>query len=169
MVSISPRMRDSLDFEDPDTIDPRLNNFRSLSLNSAEYEDLENSTHLDANRRPFSAASDPAKERKKRRQRASDAVFDHLPEFKFRTVADGDLFRLVVLLPGTASEAVECRLLWESSRHPARRYRCLSYCWESVEREAEIVVEGARFAVTGNLLMALRSLRRTTGSLLIWM
>lgn len=164
-------MRDSLDYEEPDTFDPRLN-FRSLSLNSTGYEDLENSTHFE---RPFSSSSNQAaiidrdRDRKKRRQREHDAQLEDLPDYCFRTVADGDLFRLVVLLPGSAADVVQCRLLWESSRRPERPYRCLSYCWETRERDAEIVVDGARFAVTGNLLMALKSLRRSTKELLIWM
>lgn len=167
MVSISPRMRDSLDYEEPDTIDPRLSfGFRSMTLDSSGYEDLEDSTYLDE--RPFSAASDPSKDKKKKRQRQSDARFENLAPFQYRTVADGDLFRLAVILPGTGTHPVECQLIWESSRAPTHDYRCLSYCWETIVREADIIVDGFRFPVTKNLLNALRNLRKPTTTLLIW-
>lgn len=167
MVSVSPRMRDSLDYEDPDTIDPRLSfGFRSLTLDSSGYEDLEDSTYLDE--RPFSSHSEPTKDRKKKRQRQSDAKFENLAPFKYHTVADGELFRLVVILPGTGMQPIECQLLWETSRSPTRGYRCLSYCWETTVREADIIVDGFRFSVTKNLLKALQNLRKPTTTLLMW-
>lgn len=161
MVSVSPRMRDSLDYEEPDAIDPRFTlGFRSISLDSSGYEDLEDSTYLDE--RPFSAHSDPTKEKKKKRQRQSDAHFNNLAPFKYRTVADGELFRLAVILPGTGTQPIECQLIWETSRTPQRDYRCLSYSWETIVRDADIIVDGYRFPVTSNLLKALKNLRRPT-------
>ncbi|KAK3684688.1 hypothetical protein LTR37_020018 [Vermiconidia calcicola] len=165
MVSVSPRLRDSLDYEEPDTIDPRLSlGFSSISLDSSGYEEYE----LHDDRRPYSASGDPSSSRRKRRQRESDQAFDQLAPFEYRTVADGDLFRLAVVLPGTAKQSIECRLIWEHSKKPQRDYVCLSYCWETVEREADIIVEGSKFPVTFNLLAALRALRKTTTNLLIW-
>ena len=169
MVSVSPRMRDSRDDEEPEAVDPRFTlGFRSISLDSSGYEDLEDSIEDLHDRRPFSAGSDPSASRRKRRQRRSDASFEHLIPFKYRTVADGDLFRLAVVLPGTGIAPVECRLIWESSKQPQRDYICLSYSWETINRDADIVCDGFRFPVTKNLLSALRNLRKPTANLLIW-
>ena len=165
MVSISPRLRDSLDYEEPDTIDPRLSfGFRSFSIDSSKYEEYEPQN----DHRPYSAGGDPAATRRRRRQRQSDLVFDNLAPFQYPTVADGDLFRLVVLLPGTGTEPIQCNLIFESSKRPQRDYRCLSYCWETIKRDEDIICNGFRFSVTKNLLSALRSLRRPTTNLLIW-
>ena len=165
MVSVSPELRDSLDYEEPDAIDPSFTlEFRSISLDSSGYEDLE---FLD-DQRPFSAHTDPSASRRKRRQRRSDATFDPLTPYRFRTIADGELFRLAVVLPGTGTAPVDCRLIWESSKKPKYDYRCLSYCWETIEREADIVCDGYRFPVTKNLLRALQNLRKPTTNLLIW-
>ncbi|KAK3711102.1 hypothetical protein LTR37_009889 [Vermiconidia calcicola] len=143
MVSVSPRLRDSLDYEEPDTIDPRLSlGSSSASLDSSGYEEYE----LQDDHRPYSASGDPSSSRRKRRQRESDQAFDQLAPFKYRTVADGDLFRLAVVLPGTGKQPIECRLIWEHAKKPKRDY----------------------FPVTFNLLAALRALRKTTTNLLIW-
>ncbi|KAK4930177.1 hypothetical protein LTR49_003211 [Elasticomyces elasticus] len=157
MVSVSPRLRDSLDYEDPEETDPRLSfGFRSLSINSAEYENYE--PHGD--RRAFAGSPDPGARRMKR-QRQSDHTLDHAVPFEYKTVADGDLFRIACILPGTQSAHVECRLEWESSRHPEKDYRCLSYCWgETIERNAAILLDGFRFAVTRNLHRALQCIRK---------
>lgn len=167
MVSVSPRLRDSLEYEEPDAVDPRLSaGFHSLSIGSTDYD------HHDPRplfERPFSATADPAASRRKRRQRKSDQALDHAVPFQYRTVADGDAFRLVVLLPGTGNALVECRLLWESSKHPQRDYSCLSYCWGEVKtRNAAILCDGYRFSVTHNLLMALQNVRKPTTNVLIW-
>ena len=165
MVSISPRMRDSLDYEDPETIDPRLSlGFRSMSLESSGHEEYE----FRDDSRPQSASGDPSATRKKRRLRRSDLHFSGLNAFRYTTVADGDDFRLAVLYPGTGLELIQLRLIWESSKKPQYDYKCLSYCWETVERDADIICDGYRFAVTKNLLSALRSLRKPTTNLLIW-
>lgn len=167
MVSVSPRLRDSLDYEEPEATDPRFSfGFRSLSLESTGYEEYE--PHNQYERRPYSANGDPAATRKKRRQRQSDLAFEKLAPFQYRTVADGELFRLAVVLPGTGSAPIECQLHWESAKKPRRDYRCLSYCWETIEREADIICDGFRFPVTKNLLYALRNLRKPTSNLLIW-
>jgi len=167
MVSVSPRLRDSLDYEEPDTIDPRLSaSFRSLSIGSTDYDRHDPRPLFE---RAFAANPDPAATRRKRRQRNSDRALDHAVPFQYRTIADGDAFRLVVLLPGTGNAPVECSLLWESSNHPQRDYLCLSYCWgEAKIRDAAILCDGYRFSVTRNLLMALQNVRKPTTNVLIW-
>ncbi|KAK6442308.1 hypothetical protein LTR95_001440 [Oleoguttula sp. CCFEE 5521] len=134
MVSVSPRLRDSLEYEDPENVDPRMSwGFRSLTLSSAghSYEDLE---YAD-DERPFSASADPGSARRKRRQRQSDLELSHVESHSYRTVADGDSFRLAVLKPGTGSAPIDIDLIFESSKQPKREYRCLSYCWQATALE----------------------------------
>lgn len=143
-----------------------------MSLENSGYEDLENSTYLDE--RPFSASSDQSgkknqfKERKKKRQRESDAQFEQLLPFEYRTVADGDLFRLVIIQAGTGTQPIECQLIWDHSQQPEHDYRCLSYCWETTVREADIIVDGFCFPVTKNLLNALQNLRNPSKDVTFW-
>lgn len=169
MVSVSPRMRDSLDFDEAESIDPRLSfGFQSMSLESGD-EEL---CHTD-DYRPRSRASDPST-RKKKRQRHIKTLFGDLAdrEFEYETVADGDVFRLIELAPGIGSEAVSCRLMYESYKKPEHEYICLSYCWSTTARDAvrdaAIICNDRRFRVTSNLLSALRSLRNRTAALFIW-
>ncbi|WPH02248.1 Heterokaryon incompatibility protein (HET) [Acrodontium crateriforme] len=165
MVSISPRLRDSLDYDGCETTDPRFElGFRSLSINAGDYE--EHDIHED--HRPFAGTPDPGAGKRRRQKRHSDLALDQAPPFKYYTVADGDAFRLAVLYPGTGKTPIECRLIWESSKHPRKDYVCLSYCWETIVRDAAILCDGHRFSVTQNLLKALHNLRRPTTNLLIW-
>ena len=160
-------MRDSLEYDSEDT-DPRLSLAFSLSsLTSSDYDDIDRRDHPD-NFKPFAGTPDPSANRRKKRQRHSDATFDRLAPFQYRTVADGDLFRLAVIFPGTGEAPVECKLIWESSKAPKRDFVCLSYCWQTIEREADIIADGFRLPVTKNLLSALQSLRKRTTNLLIW-
>jgi hypothetical protein len=167
MVSVSPRLRDSLDYEDPDTIDPRLSaGFRSLSIDSAAYDQHE---PLERNFKPFAGSPHPSASRRRRRQRKSDIALDHAVPFQYRTIADGEAFRLAVLLPGTGTAPVQCHLIWESSRHPKRDYTCLSYTWgQIIIRDAAILCDGYRCPVTRNLLAALQGIRKPTTNVLIW-
>ena len=166
MVSVSSRLRDDLDYEsDPAPLDPRFTlGFRSISIGSEEYEQYDPQDDP----RPSSASGSSSSSRRRRRQRCSDVAFDHLEPYQYRTTADGDLFRLAVIFPGSGTQPIQCRLIWESSKNPKRDYRCLSYCWQTIEREADIICDGFRFPVTNNLLSALRSLRDPRANLLIW-
>jgi hypothetical protein len=166
MVSISPRMRDSLDYEDADSTDPRMEwGFRSLTLSSSEYEDHD---HID-DHRPFSASPEPSSSRRKKRQLQHQIDFDHVQDHEYEDTAYGDEFRLAVLKPGAGTEAIEIELIWESIKAPQRRdYKCLSYCWQTTVQDAAILVDGKRFGVTSNLLSALRSIRKRREKVLIW-
>lgn len=165
MVSISPRMRDSLDYEDPDAIDPRMSfGFSSISLENRGYENVD----IVADPRPFSASPDPSSSRRRRRQRQSETNLEHVQPFKYTTLADGHLFRLAVLKPGNGTETIEIELIRESSKAPSREYKCLSYCWQTTVQDADILVNGYRFEVTRNLLTALRSIRKRKQKTLIW-
>jgi hypothetical protein len=165
MVSISPRMRDSLDYENPDATDPRMEwGFRSLTLSSSGYEDHD----LIDDRRPFSASPEPSSSRRRRRQRHNDADLDYVQPFEYETVADGDLFRLAVLSPGVGTQLIEIELIWETSKAPRRDYKCLSYCWQTTVQDAAILVNGRRFEVTNNLVSALRNIRKRKAKTLIW-
>ncbi|RMY13898.1 hypothetical protein D0868_01758 [Hortaea werneckii] len=162
-VQLSPRQRDSLDYEEPDVTDSRLM-FRSLSLESSEYD------HYDtqADRRPSSGGADTSTIRRRARQRRSDVMLLEAPPFNYNTVADGDVFRFIVLLPGNPSSAIECQLLLENAFRPSRTYRCLSYCWGSEMRDAAILCDGFRFPVTKNLHRALKCPRKPKTNVLIW-
>lgn len=160
-VQLSPRQRDSLDYEEPDVTDSRLM-FRSLSLESSQYDHYDNQD----DRRPSSGGPDTSTTRRRARQRRSDVV--EAPPFNYTTVADDDVFRLIVLLPGNPSSAIECQLLLENALRPSRTYRCLSYCWGSEVRDAAILCDGFRFPVTKNLHRALRCLRQPKKNVLIW-
>jgi hypothetical protein len=165
MVSISPRMRDSLDYEEPDATDPRMEwGFRSLTLSSSGYEEHD----LEDDRRPFSSSPEPSASRRRRRQRQNDADLDYVQPFEYQTVADGDAFRLAVLKPGAGGQLIEIELIWETIRAPRRDYKCLSYCWQTTVQDAAILVDGRRFEVTSNLLCALRSIRKRREKVLIW-
>lgn len=174
-VNTSPLLRDDLEYDEDDP-DPRLAwGFRSMSLHSEEYEDHEPAD----DRRPFAGSPDPGPSRRRAKQRHSDTSLANAHPFRYQTVADGDAFRLVVLLPGAGSAVIQCQLIWENSRHqkyydhgqtwhPRRSYRCLSYSWGTPSRDAAILCDGYRFDVTENLHAALRSLRRPTTNILIW-
>lgn len=163
-VNSSPRLRDSLEYEEPEATDARFTfGFRSLSIDSAEYDH-----HEPHEPRPFAGSPHPSASKRKRRQRRSDLALTHAVPFQYRTVADGDVFRLAVILPGTGSAPIECQLIWESASRPLRDYICLSYCWETTVQDAAILCDGYRFSVTRNLYRALQSLRKPTANLLIW-
>ncbi|PPJ50338.1 hypothetical protein CBER1_05932 [Cercospora berteroae] len=167
-VSLSPRLDDNLDTDDelePANTDPRFEwGFGSLTLEAGEYD--EHNFHKDD--RAFASTPDPGASHKRKRQRESDAAFALVEDFEYKTVADGNAFRLVEVHPGTGSSPIECALSWEDSRHPQRSYYCLSYCWQTVERTSSIFLDGCRFPVTKNLLCALQNLRKPRKSLLIW-
>lgn len=163
MVSVSPRLRDNLEEDEPD--DPRfVLGFRSISIGSSDYEEYE----LQDDHRPYSAGSDPSASRRRRRHRQSNQRFVNLETFEYRVCADGDLFRLFELFPGTGLQPIEGRLEFQFSRQVEHDYTCLSYCWQTVEREEWIICDGFKFSVTRNLLAALRCLRKPRSSFYIW-
>lgn len=170
MTSVSPRPLDDLDTdEEPDSwprdTDPRLvPGFLTLSLGSAGYSSDE---HYD-DRRVFAATPDPSANRRKRRQRETLSTLDNAEPFAYKTRADGDAFRLATIQPGTGESAIFASLSWEDSKRPRRAYRCLSYAWESVSRDAAILLDGYNFPVTTNLLRALQNLRKPKQTLIVW-
>jgi len=167
MVSLSPRLRDDLEYDEPETIDPRMSfGFQSMTFESGD-EEFE---HPDDFHRPQSRGADPSL-RKKKRHRQNKALFGEIAQtpFSYETVADGDLFRLIEVAPGIGSEAISCRMLYETIKAPKNDYRCLSYCWgEDLARDEEILCNDRVLAVTSNLLSAMRSLRRRNRSIFLW-
>jgi hypothetical protein len=165
MVSISPRMRDSPDYEDTEATEPRMEwGFRSITLSSSGYEEHDKAD----DGWPFSASPEPSASRRRRRRRQNEADLDFIQPFEYQTVSDGDLFRLAVLRPGVGSQVVEIELIWETTRAPRQDYKCLSYCWQTTVQDAVILVDGRRFEVTSNLLSALRSVRKRKEATTIW-
>ncbi|KAK5118813.1 hypothetical protein LTR62_000022 [Meristemomyces frigidus] len=168
MVSTSPRLRDSLDYEDPEELDPRLaGSLGSLRLPTDEYDHLE-WPRLQDEHRSWSWSPEPGAGRRRRRQKTTDRLLEQAVPFQYRTVADGDVFRVILLQSGVKSQRIQCMLTWENSRTPKQDYRCLSYCWETTIRDSAILVDGCRFAVTRNLHKALLNLRSPTTDLRIW-
>lgn len=164
MVSISPRLRDSLDFEDPEETDPRLAwGFSSLSLQGSDYHEYDDLR----DERPVSASSDTPSLRRNRRRQQQDALRSLKP-FDYQTCADGETFRLVTIKAGYGNAPIECDLTIHSAKAPGMRYKCLSYCWLSTERDAFIILNGFRFALTTNLHNAMHSIRRPTKHLVVW-
>ncbi|KAK0899812.1 hypothetical protein LTR91_025189 [Friedmanniomyces endolithicus] len=163
MVNTSPRLRDSLDYEDPEETDPRLFfGLGTLSINSAEYEDYE----PDDDHRPIAGRPFPSATRRKGRQRRQGQALNDAPLFEYQTTADGDVFRVVTLLAGTGDAPIQCRL---DSRKPRKGYRCLSYCWgATTDRNVAILLNGFRFAVTENLHNALQCIRKANTEVRIW-
>lgn len=167
VVGTSPRLRDSLDYEEPEATDHRFSlGFGSLSIAADEYEQHE--FRGEHGRRAFAGTLDPSASRRNRRRRKDDHDLNDAVPFQYRTIADGEAFRVAVLLPGKGNALVECRLVWESSKYPQKDYTCLSYCWETTERTAAILCDGYRFPVTKNLLKALQNLRKPTTDIRIW-
>jgi hypothetical protein len=133
-------------------------------VDSSGYEEYEPQD----DHRPYSAGGEPSSTRRKRRQRQASHKLERLESYEYHTTADGDLFRLFELLPGTGTQPVEGKLDFEYCTKPERVYTCLSYCWETVEREAEIICNGFLLPVTKNLLAALKCLRDPKRSYYIW-
>ena len=51
---------------------------------------------------------------------------------------------------------------------PSRVYTALSYVWGDAPVTEEISVNGVSFAVTSNLALALRQIRKSFGEVLLW-
>lgn len=164
----SPRLRDDLDTDDelePVNSDPRFEcGFGSLTLEAGDFSDYD--YHDDA--RAFAGTPDPGASQRRRRGRGSGTAFAATPDFEYKTTADGNAFRLVEMQPGTGSSTIECTLHWEDSKNPQRPYYCLSYCWQTIQRDTYILLDGCRFPVTSNLSTAMQALRRPRKPLLIW-
>ena len=62
-----------------------------------------------------------------------------------------DSFRLLKLLPGQSSGAVQCELFVASIQEQKNRYTALSYTWGTAKSSINIVVNGRRFSVRKNL------------------
>lgn len=167
MVSVSPRLVDNLDSDEeptfPSITDPRFS-VSSLTLEPSGYSDEEYGN----DGRAFAGTPDPGSSRRKRRERESLGLIENAEPFEYPTVADGNTFRLAIIQPGTGTSPVKCDLVLEEIREPRRAYKCLSYAWESINREAAILLNGCRFSVTKNLLKALQSMRKPRTAVLIW-
>ncbi|CAK4034874.1 Hypothetical predicted protein [Lecanosticta acicola] len=163
-ISASPRLLDSDDEPtSPSITDPRFS-LSSLTLEPTGYSDQE----YEDDGPPFAATPDPGASRRRRRARESMGLIENAEDFSYSPIADGNTFRLAVLQPGTGTSPIECQLVSDDVRQPQRAYKCLSYAWESVNREAAIMLDGFRFLVTKNLLKALQSLRKPRTPVLIW-
>ncbi|KAF2716513.1 HET-domain-containing protein [Polychaeton citri CBS 116435] len=169
MVSLSPRSRDSLEFDEPDAIDPRLSLISSLSHDSG-FDELDFVRDL----KPFAGTPDLSSSRRRSRVRRATVELQSARPFRYSSVADGDIFRLMVLYPATGSAPVRCRLIRSSVKRSSHDHTCLSYCWGESKRDEYILIclnkdgEYFKLPVTRNLHRALLSLRKPTSNLLLW-
>ena len=79
-----------------------------------------------------------------------------------------DHFRLVTVLPGHASEALQCSLdVYALTDHP--QYEALSYAWGSTESlDADVSINESRLHITNELHKALLALRDAETSRTLW-
>ncbi|KAF5988993.1 heterokaryon incompatibility protein (het-6OR allele) [Fusarium bulbicola] len=97
--------------------------------------------------------------------RGGNTVYHRLPDL--------DAFRLLQILPGHG-EMLQFKLLVCGLSENEESYEALSYTWgmpdASSDREIEIITNGKSHSVTisGNLYIALRELRRTDTSRVVW-
>ncbi|KAH7397672.1 hypothetical protein BKA64DRAFT_672509 [Cadophora sp. MPI-SDFR-AT-0126] len=81
-----------------------------------------------------------------------------MEKYQYQPILPPDEVRMLELIPGTASDLIEVRLIQKSLSHMPHCI-ALSYEWESPTRDFEIVCDGAILKVTENLVTALRRLR----------
>ncbi|ORX97248.1 heterokaryon incompatibility protein-domain-containing protein [Clohesyomyces aquaticus] len=85
-----------------------------------------------------------------------------------------DWFRLLVLLPGSHSDELECKLVMVQRDTALRKYETLSYSWRNgaseygSQRHGSITCNGYRTPVTDNLRIALHHIRRCNIPRILW-
>lgn len=80
---------------------------------------------------------------------------------------ENDEIRLAMLQPGNEGSLVECSLSIFPLRD-APPYEALSYTWASKEPPVNIILDGRAFKITGNLWLALKSLRSSCSKRVLW-
>ncbi len=111
----------------------------------------------------------PSIEQKSRPTHASDRlrayrwVYEQLPVNESRT-------RVLVLHSHSCNTAqVSCSLeVMTLDPGPSRAYMALSYVWGDAAVTEDIIVNGVSFAVTSNLALALRQIRKSFREVLLW-
>ncbi|KAJ1323935.1 HET domain-containing protein [Microdochium nivale] len=88
-------------------------------------------------------------------------------KFSYGQLSPNKSFRILKLLPGSASDSVECVLL-ESKWPPEYKYEALSYAWGDPTTNQTIRCSGSNLGVTTSLYGALVHLRRPTRERLLW-
>ena len=91
------------------------------------------------------------------------SVYKQLPVNESRT-------RVIVLHSPSSNEApVSCSLeVMTLNPEPSRAYMALSYVWGDASVTEDIIVNGIPFAVTSNLVSALRQIRKSFGEVCLW-
>jgi hypothetical protein len=75
--------------------------------------------------------------------------------------------RILELLPGQRGDSIQCRLA-TASLSSGPHYEALSYCWGDPTAQKAIFCDGAVLHVTVNLYSALKRLRKTSISRMLW-
>ncbi|PMD34445.1 hypothetical protein L207DRAFT_387996, partial [Hyaloscypha variabilis F] len=90
-------------------------------------------------------------------------IYEQLPVNESRT-------RLLVLHSASSNTAqVSCSLkVMRLNPEPDRAYTALSYVWGDASVTKDIIVNGVSFAVTANLELALRQIRKSFGEVVLW-
>ena len=112
---------------------------------------------------------DPSIEQTSKSTEASDhvrgchSVYEQLPVNKTRT-------RVLTLHSHSSNQAlVSCSLeVVTLDPEPSRAYAALSYVWGDASVTEDILVNGILFAVTSNLAIALRQIRKSYGEVRLW-
>lgn len=81
MVSISPRLRDSLDYEDPESLDPRLSTgFQAIDLEHYTYDERAHYPDI----RPYGSNPErPSSRRKKLRNSNAAEDLEYAPPYEY--------------------------------------------------------------------------------------
>ncbi|KAH7179865.1 heterokaryon incompatibility protein-domain-containing protein [Fusarium flagelliforme] len=93
--------------------------------------------------------------------------------YSARILDQDDSFRLISLDPGPAYTPLTLRLL-NATVHDAPPYEAVSYVWGDTNRTASVEVQGsntaepAKFPITQNCQDALKSLKQTSSSRILW-
>lgn len=113
---------------------------------------------------------DPSIEQKNKSTQAStDRPRAYHPVYKPLSV-NKSCTRVLVLHSHTSNAAqVRCSLeVMTLDPKPDKAYTALSYVWGDASITEDINVNGVSFAVTSNLAVALRQIRKSFGKVLLW-
>lgn len=89
------------------------------------------------------------------------AIYDKIDHIK------GEI-RLLKLLPSTDNEAPICCDLFRHNLDSDNNYTSLSYCWGPLDPAQLITLQGQDFSITPNLHAALKRLRQTDTTKIMW-
>jgi hypothetical protein len=96
-----------------------------------------------------------------------DQKFSRKPELIYKYQLTGSNIRLLRLLPGSLVDKIKCELVDASLEDPPD-FEAISYVWGPPREREAVTCQGHRAYITNNLAHALRRLRNTQKSSLLW-